>query len=92
MVLDRCRLQVTDDLIGRQTATRVSLQEFVGEAREIYKGAVASGIINYAPKAKLQRLPLKRTSLWREALQDLPSAAAKIAHGNAERLWNLPRP
>jgi predicted TIM-barrel fold metal-dependent hydrolase len=36
---------------------------------------------------------LQRTSLWREALQDLPPAAANaIAHGNAERLWNLPRP
>lgn len=34
---------------------------------------------------------LKQASLWRKALADLPSEVAHaVAHGNAERLWNLP--
>jgi hypothetical protein len=34
---------------------------------------------------------LKQVSLWRKALFDLPDAVAHaVAHGNAERLWNLP--
>ena len=35
---------------------------------------------------------LGRVSLWRQALETLPPGAAHaIAHGNAERLWNLPK-
>jgi predicted TIM-barrel fold metal-dependent hydrolase len=34
----------------------------------------------------------RRVPLWREALDTLPiTAADAIAHGNAERLWKLPR-
>ena len=35
---------------------------------------------------------IKQATLWRNALADLPiEIAHSIAHGNAERLWNLPR-
>jgi hypothetical protein len=34
----------------------------------------------------------RQCALWREALGTLPiTAADAIAHGNAERLWKLPR-
>ena len=37
-------------------------------------------------------LYLGQIALWREALRDLPEQVAHaVAHGNAERLWRLPR-
>jgi predicted TIM-barrel fold metal-dependent hydrolase len=38
-----------------------------------------------------KKIYLPQVNLWRKALKDLPEDAAHlIAHGNAERLWNLP--
>ena len=35
---------------------------------------------------------VEQVALWREALSKLPTDVAHaVAHGNAERLWNLPR-
>jgi predicted TIM-barrel fold metal-dependent hydrolase len=37
-------------------------------------------------------LYVERARLWRHALSKLPASVAQaIAHGNAERLWNIPR-
>ena len=37
-------------------------------------------------------LYVERARLWRHALSELPTSVAQaIAHGNAERLWNIPR-
>jgi hypothetical protein len=37
-------------------------------------------------------LYVERARLWRHALSELPTSVAEaIAHGNAERLWNIPR-
>jgi hypothetical protein len=37
-------------------------------------------------------LYVERARLWRHALIKLPASVARaIAHGNAERLWNIPR-
>jgi len=34
---------------------------------------------------------MDQAALWRQALSDLtPEVAHALAHGNAERLWNLP--
>lgn len=37
-------------------------------------------------------LYVERARLWRHALGELPTSVARaVAHGNAERLWNIPR-
>ena len=39
------------------------------------------------------KIYVQQAKLWRKALSELPEVIAhKIAHGNAERLWNLPTP